>query len=514
MHRNVLTAAAVLIWASAACAQPAPESPKPAPAPQSKDEKGREEKKPPEEKTSQTKHTIQIGGKELKYTATAGTMLLKKEDGTATASIFYIAYIKDDVPDATRRPLTFAFNGGPGSSSVWLQMGALGPKRVAMDPEGNALPPPYKLVDNEYSILDLTDLVFIDPVSTGFSRAIPEQDAKHFHGIEGDLDSVADFIRLYTTRSSRWTSPKFLAGESYGTTRAANLSGYLQQRMGYALNGVVLISAVLNFGTISFDRGNDLPYILFLPTYTATAWYHKKLPPDLMASRSKALAESEQFASHEYTLALLKGDAISAEERAQIAQKLARLTGLSAKFVDESNLRVPIFRFTKELLRDERRTVGRYDSRLEGIDLDPTGASPDYDPSYASVYAPFTAAWNQYVRAELKWESDLPYEILTGRVHPWTWDQFENRYVNVSDSLRAAMTQNRDLKVFVANGHYDLATPYFATEYTFDHLSLDPMLRKHVSMDFFEAGHMMYTYRPALERLKADLAKFIASAAP
>jgi carboxypeptidase C (cathepsin A) len=252
----------------------------------------KEDKKPPEEKVSQTKHTIQIGGKDVKYTATAGTMLLKKEDGTATASIFYIAYIKDDVPDTTRRPLTFAFNGGPGSSSVWLQLGALGPKRVAMDPEGNALPPPYKLVDNEYSILDLTDLVFIDPVSTGFSRAIPEQDAKNFHGINGDLESVADFIRLYTTRNNRWTSPKFLAGESYGTTRAANLSGYLQQRMGYALNGIMLISAVLNFGTISFDRGNDLPYILFLPTYTATAWYHKKLPPDLMASQSKALEES------------------------------------------------------------------------------------------------------------------------------------------------------------------------------------------------------------------------------
>ena len=512
----MLCGAAILVCA-AACAQPPQEGPRP-PGPGSqapaKEEKGKEDKKPPEEKVSQTRHTIQIGGKDVKYTATAGTMLLKKEDGTATASIFYIAYIKDDVPDTTRRPLTFAFNGGPGSSSVWLQLGALGPKRVAMDPEGNALPPPYKLVDNEYSILDLTDLVFIDPVSTGFSRAIPEQDAKNFHGINGDLESVADFIRLYTTRNSRWTSPKFLAGESYGTTRAANLSGYLQQRMGYALNGVILISAVLNFGTISFDRGNDLPYILFLPTYTATAWYHKKLAPDLMASQSKALEESEQYASHEYTLALMKGDAISGEERAQTAQKLARLTGLSAKFIDDSNLRVPIFRFTKELLRDERRTVGRYDSRLEGIDLDPTGASPDYDPSYASVYAPFTAAWNQYVRAELKWESDLQYEILTGRVHPWTWGDYENRYVNVSDSLREAMTQNRDLKVFVANGHYDLATPFFATEYTFDHLGLDPTLRNHVSMGFFEAGHMMYTYKPALEKLKADLAKFIGMAAP
>jgi carboxypeptidase C (cathepsin A) len=507
--------AGMLVWTMAACAQPAPEAKPPAhpgpPAAQAK-----EEKKPPvpEEKTSQTKHTIQIGGKEVKYTATAGTMLLKKEDGTATASIFYIAYIKDDVPDETRRPLTFAFNGGPGSSSVWLQLGALGPKRVMMDPQGNPLPPPYKLVDNEYSILDVTDLVFIDPVSTGYSRAIPEQDAKNFHGIKGDLESVADFIRLYTTRHSRWTSPKFLAGESYGTTRASALSGYLQERQGFALNGIMLISAVLNFGTISFDRGNDLPYILFLPTYTATAWYHKKLPKDLMASQRKALEESEQFASHEYALALLKGDTLSAEERSQIVKKLARLTGLSPTYIDQSNLRVPIFRFTKELLRDERRTVGRYDSRLEGIDLDAAGATPEYDPSYASVYAPFTAAWNQYVRAELKWESDMPYEILTGRVRPWSWAEYSNRYVNVSDSLRTAMTQNRALKVFVANGHYDLATPYFATEYTFDHLGLDPSLQKHVSMDFFEAGHMMYTNKPSLERLKGDLAKFITGAVP
>jgi carboxypeptidase C (cathepsin A) len=512
MLRNPLCATAAAALVLAAFAQAQPDSSKTPAGAAAKEEKA--DKKPPEEKASETKHSIQIGGRELKYTATAGTMLLKKEDGTATASIFYIAYMKDDVPDHTSRPLTFAFNGGPGSSSVWLQMGALGPKRVMMDPEGNALPPPYRLVDNEYSILDLTDLVFIDPVSTGFSRAIPEQDAKDFHGIEGDTESVANFIRLFTTRQSRWTSPKFLAGESYGTTRASNLSGYLQQRQGFALNGIMLLSAVLNFQTISFDRGNDLPYILFLPTYTATAWYHKKLPPDLMASQEKALREAQQFATHEYSLALMKGDTILPEERAEVVKKLARLTGLSEKYVDASNLRVPIFRFTKELLRDERRTVGRYDSRLEGIDFDPTSAAPDYDPSYASVQAPFTAAWNQYVRAELKWESDLPYEILTNRVHPWSWGDFDNRYVNVSDSLRTAMTENRSLRVFVANGRYDLATPFFATQYTFDHLGLDPTLRDHVSMDFFEAGHMMYTYKPALERLKADLAKFIQSATP
>jgi carboxypeptidase C (cathepsin A) len=281
-----------------------------------------------------------------------------------------------------------------------------------------------------------------------------------------------------------------------------------------ALNGVMLVSSVLNFLTISFDPGNDLPYLLFLPTYTATAWYHKKLPKDLLANQRKAIEEAEQFASHEYSLALMKGDTISPEERSQTVQKLARLTGLSPKYIDESNLRVHIFRFIKELLRDERRTVGRYDSRLEGIDLDATSATPEYDPSYASVFAPFTSAWNQYVRTELKWESDLPYEILTGRVRPWSWADYTNRYVNVSDSLRQAMTQNRDLKVFVANGYYDLATPFFATEYTFNHLGLDPTLRSHVSMGFYEAGHMMYTHKDSLQNLKADLARFITGAAP
>ncbi len=297
----MLCGAAILVCA-AACAQPPQASGPPAPAKQ--EEKGKEDKKPPEEKVSQTRHTIQIGGKDVKYTATAGTMLLKKEDGTATASIFYIAYIKDDVPDTTKRPLTFAFNGGPGSSSVWLQLGALGPKRVAMDPEGNALPPPYKLVDNEYSILDLTDLVFIDPVSTGFSRAIPEQDAKNFHGINGDLESVADFIRLYTTRNSRWTSPKFLAGESYGTTRSAELSSVLQQRHQIYLNGIVLVSSVAFANWGADDRSK-----FFLPTYVTSAWYHHLLPPDLQKETVEAVAQAaRQFAHGDYAAALEKGD--------------------------------------------------------------------------------------------------------------------------------------------------------------------------------------------------------------
>jgi carboxypeptidase C (cathepsin A) len=468
-----------------------------------------------EEKTSITEHTLHIGGQALRYSATAGTVVLKKEDGTPTASIFYIAYVKQGVTDASTRPLTFAFNGGPGSSSVWLHMGSLGPKRVLMEPEGAPTPPPYRFIDNEYSILDVTDLVFIDPVSTGYSRAATDAEARNFHGFTGDIQSVGEFIRLWTTRNARWTSPKFLAGESYGTTRASALSGYLQETLGLNLNGIVLISAILNFQTTSFAVGNDLAYPLFLPTYTATAWYHKKLPKDLQSAGLKeAIAESRGYAAGDYTLALMKGDAIPAAERRQIAQRLARLTGLSATFIDESNLRVPIFRFTKELLRDERRTVGRFDSRMKGIDSDAAGERPDYDPSYATVQGPYTAAWNQYVRSELKFETDLPYEILTGRVRPWSYREYENRYVNVAETLRQAMTQNPSLKVFVANGYYDLATPFFAAEYTFNHMSLDPALRANVSMGFYEAGHMMYTQLKSLQQSKEDIAKFVASCLP
>jgi carboxypeptidase C (cathepsin A) len=469
---------------------------------------------PPEEKTSKTEHTTNIGGQEIKYTATAGTMVLKKEDGTATASMFYIAYTRDGVTDLTRRPITYAFNGGPGSSSVWLHMGTLGPKRVLLQPSGYPTAPPYKLVDNEYSVLDVTVLVFIDPVTTGYSRPAPGADARQFHGVNGDMTSVAEFIRLYTSRNGRWTSPKFLAGESYGTTRAANLSGYLQGELGMNLNGIMLLSSVLNFQTISFDPGNDLPYILYLPSYTASAWYHKKLPKDLQGDLKKATAESENFAYGEYTTALLKGDTLPARDRAQIAQKLARYTGIPAATVERNNLRLTSTRFRKELLRDESRVIGRYDARITGIDEDPGSDSPDYDPSYSTVQGAFTATWNQYVRNELKFESDMPYEILTGKVRPWSYDQFQNRYVNVAETLANAMTQNKDLKVFVANGYFDLATPFLATEYTFSHMRLAPATRGNVTMDFFEAGHMMYVHLPSLERVKADLAKFITGATP
>ncbi len=486
----------------------AQEAARPEPKPVAKPEKPTA---PLEDKISRTSHSMRIGGAEIQYTATAGTFVMKKEDGTPLATIFFVAYTKDGA-DPAARPITFAYNGGPGSSSVWLHMGALGPKRVLMNDDGTPLPPPYKLADNEYSLLDVTDLVFIDPVTTGFSRAAPGQDPKQFHGLNEDIQSVAGFIRLYTSRNSRWSSPKFLAGESYGTTRSAALSGYLQEHDGLYLNGIILISSILNFQTARFAPGNDLPYILFLPSYTATAWYHKKLPKDLEGDLKKALAESERFAAGEYTLALMKGDQLSQEERAAVVKRLARLTGLSAEYIERTNLRIHIQRYDKELLRAERRTVGRFDSRIKGIDSDAAGEAPDYDPSYPIVQGPYAAMFNQYVRTELKFESDLPYEMLTGRVRPWNWEN-QNQYVNVAETLRGAMTQNPALKVLIANGHFDLATPYFATQYTVSHMGLDPTLRGHIQLTYYEGGHMMYTVKSGIAKLKQDLAGFIQAAA-
>lgn len=465
------------------------------------------------ERQSVTQHSINLGGRELRYTVTAGTAILKEEDGTPKASIFYIAYTLDGVKDPATRPLTFSFNGGPGSSSVWLHLGVLGPRRVQMDDEGHELPPPYKLVDNEASVLDLTDLVFIDPVSTGYSRPVPGEEAGQFHGLENDISSVGDFIRLYTVRAGRWSSPKFLIGESYGTTRAAGLSGYLQNNYGYYLNGIMLVSSILNFQTARFDVGNDLPYPLFLPTYTATAWYHQKLPADLQQKPLRAvLDEVEKFAIGDYTLALAQGSRLDAASRRDIAAKLARFTGLSAEWIERADLRIEISRFCKELRRNEGRTVGRLDSRFVGIDGDRNGSDFEHDPSMTGIMGPYTATINDYLRRDLNFSSDLNYEILTGKVRPWTFgDAGDNRYADVGATLREAMTKNPSLRVMVANGYYDLATPYFATRYTFDHLGLDPTLADHVSMSYYEAGHMMYIQKKSLLQLKKDLANFYAS---
>ena len=487
-----------------------------------------EERQPaPRDQINEVQHAVTIAGQEISYTVTTGTLVLKEEtekkgdkEGEAEgekpkASIFFVAYTRNDVDDKTRRPITFSFNGGPGSSSVWLHLGALGPRRVLMGDVGHLLPPPYGLVDNPESILDVSDLVFIDPMLTGYSRAVVGEKAKEFLSFKKDIESVGDFIRLYTTRYHRWLSPKFLIGESYGTTRAAGLSGYLQDRHGMYLNGIMLVSAILDFGTADFQPGNDLPHILYLPTFAATAWYHQRLDAQLQKDLHGLLEEVEAFALGEYATALMKGAALTAAERAEILKQLARFTGLSADYLDRVNLRIEIMRFTKELLRDQRRTVGRLDSRFTGIDRDAGGETFEYDPSLANITGPYTAAFNDYVRRELKFESDLPYEVLNFKANEqWSFAQHENRYVEVAETLRKAMTANPYLKVFVGNGYYDLATPYFATEYTFNHLSLDPSLRPNISMGYYEAGHMMYIHEPSLAKLKQDLAAFIGSAVP
>lgn len=480
----------------------------------------------PQDNLVTTHHTIIIDGQAIAYTVTAGTIVLKEEaekkgeeEGASEgekpkASIFFIAYTKDGVDDAASRPLTFSFNGGPGSSSVWLHLGVLGPRRVLLDDDGFALKPPYRLVNNEASLLDVTDLVFIDPVSTGFSRPAPGEKAKDFHGFTKDIESVGDFIRLYTSRYRRWLSPKFLAGESYGTTRAAGLSGYLQQRHGLWLNGIMLVSSILDFQTADFNPGNDLPHLLFLPTYTATAWYHRRLPTDLQAQPlAEVLARVEAFVMGDYARALLQGSALPAGQRAAISRQLARFTGLTEDYVERADLRIEIFRFVKELLREQRRTVGRLDSRYTGIDRDAAGEQFEFDPSYAAIQGAYTACFNDYVRGDLQFESDLPYEILKGLYQTWSYKEFENQYVNVAETLRKAISMNPHLRVHVANGYYDLATPYFATAYTFNHLGLDPSLLDNVGMSFYEAGHMMYVHLPSLRKLKAELAGFIAAAA-
>lgn len=457
---------------------------------------------------SVTKHEVTIAGKKIEYEAKAGTITIADEDGTERGHMFYIAYTRTDVEELAERPVTFTFNGGPGSSSVWLHLGLMGPRRVAMDAEGFPLAPPARLVDNEFSLLDVTDIICIDPVMTGYSRPAEDEDKSQFHGFDEDVKSVGEFIRLWTTRNERWNSPKYLCGESYGTTRAAGLSGYLQGRHGMYLNGIVLVSSILNFQTARFKVGNDLPYPLFLPTYTATAFYHGQLDEELSRDLQSTLREVEEFAQGEYALALMKGVRLSTEERATIAAKLARYTGLSEEYVLSTDLRIQIHKFTKELRRDEDITVGRLDSRFTGRDRDSSGSSYDFDPSYAAIQGPYTAAVNHYLRSELGYKSDWTYEILTGRVHPWNYDNVENSYLNVTETLREQMSRNQHLKVYVANGYFDLATPYFATRYTFDHLSMDAEYLERVTMGYFECGHMMYIRQADLAGLRDDLVEF------
>jgi carboxypeptidase C (cathepsin A) len=469
-------------------------------ASQAEGAQNRQEKRqaPPEEKSSVTHHSARIGGQTINYTATAATYNIKADDGTVKASMFYVAYVKDG-SDPGKRPISFVYNGGPGSASLFTHMG-MGPKRVVLTPDGHGMPAPYTTADNEDSFLDATDLVFIDAISTGFSRPAPGEAPAQFHGIIADANWFADFIYQYITRTDRWASPKFLIGESYGTTRSAELAGVLQERHQIYMSGIALVS------TVAFSNwGADNRTIFFLPTYTTSAWYHHLLPPDLQNLTIEQVAQkAREFAHGEYAQALEKGDQMTPAEHQKIVEDLAHYTGLSTKYIEQANLRVSPFRWFKELERDKRRTVGRLDSRFEGMDVDAAGERDEYDPSEASYEGAFVATFHDYVRRELKWDSDAYYTV-TANVRPW--DQTGN--TEVAEVLRAAMTQQTYLKVLVVCGYYDLATPFNGIENTFAHMNLEPSVRKNVSFAYYEAGHMMYIDEKEHHKLHKDIDEFI-----
>jgi len=464
-----------------------------------------------------THHTITVKRRKLAYTAKAGRIVLRKEvvkDGKsegpkAKAEVFITSYTLDDADPGTR-PVTFAFNGGPGSSSIWLHMGLLGPQRVLSGDVDDLAPPPYGLADNPETLLAHSDLVFIDPVSTGYSRVAGGQESKEFHGYKGDIESVGEIIRLWVSRHERWLSPKFLAGESYGTLRAAGLAAHLQERHGLYLNGLLLISSVLDMGTLGFTEGNDLPYSLFVPTYAAIAHYH-----GLHGERplDDVLADAEDFAAKELPWALGRGARLSTQDRAETVATLASLTGLSESYVDRVNLRIEHVRFFTELLRDRGLVVGRMDGRFTSWEPDGGREHMSDDPSISRVIGSYAAAFNHYVRAELKYENDLPYEIISeDTFKAWSYSDFEGRAVSVVDSISSAMRANPHLKVHVAFGHYDGATAYFAAEHVLAHLQIPEELRENVDTAYYPAGHMMYIHEPTRVQQAKDLAKFVKEA--
>jgi carboxypeptidase C (cathepsin A) len=468
-----------------------------------------EKPEPPTDDLVTTSHTLG----ELAYTATAGRIVVKHEkhtDGTFDghephAEVFVVAYTLDGAEPGTR-PVTIAFNGGPGSSSVWLHMGLFGPRRVVMGDAGALTPPPWGLTDNEESLLAHSDLLFIDPVSTGYSRAVEGGKPSEFHGFTGDVQTVGEVIRLWITRNERWLSPKFLAGESYGTLRAAALAEHLQDRYGMYVNGLMLISSVLDMGTIRFTEGNDRPYPLFLPTYAAIAHHHGLHPDRTLA---EVLADAADFAARDYPWALAQGNRLPAADLDRVAARLAALSGLDEGYVRRVRLRIEHQRFFRELLRDSGRTVGRIDGRFTGWEADDGGEVPGYDPSIAAITGPYTAAVNSHVRTTLGYANDLPYEILTGRVQPWSYKEFEGRAVSVVGKLSAAMRANPHLRVHVACGYHDGATPYFAAEQVLAALPIPDELRDRIEVRYYEAGHMMYVHEPSRLQQSADLAAFV-----
>jgi carboxypeptidase C (cathepsin A) len=495
---------------------------------------------------SVTAHTITVGGKALKYHVTAGYFLMKEEEGKPLvkldnaaaaqpsdadkkndadspktkdglkpkARIFFTAYTLDDVADPATRPLTFAFNGGPGSASIWLHMASIAPRRANLTDDGESPPPPYQLVDNESTWLDQTDIVFIDPVSTGYSRPFTKEDPRQFHGLREDIASVGDFIRLYTSRNARWLSPKIVLGESYGTTRAAGLSDYLQARYGLYLNGIVLVSSALNFQTLQFSPQNIDPYVDFLPTFAASAWYHHKLPADLQAKTVAEIATAARaFASGEYLLALQQGDLLPPAQKTHVAEQLSRFTGLAVDYLLQHKLRVKDTQFFTQILHREGKMLGRLDARFTGFRYDPgtdlkSDQEEEYDPSGEATTGPLTAAFNDYVRRELKYESDIPYETITD-VSPWNFGDAGNGFPNTGEDLRRAMTRNPYLKIWVTCSYYDVATPFYAAELVIAGLNLEPAIRANLRFTYYEAGHMLYIHKPSRVKFKSDFETFL-----
>jgi len=468
----------------------------------------------PKETSSVTHHSLAINSRTIQYSATAGNLVIKNDKNQAIGSFFYVAYTKDGVKNLSHRPVTFLFNGGPGSSSIWLHMGSFGPVRVVTSNAKPTPPPPYALVPNQYSLLDKSDLVFIDAIGTGFSRIVGKGVPKDFYGTDADIKSFGKFIERYVTLNNRWDSPKFLLGESYGTTRAAGLVDWLQTK-GMAFNGVILQSSWLN-GFVDFPGppfSLDLPYELYLPTMAAVAWYHDKLPHK-PADLPTFLQQVRDFALGDYAHALSQGDKLSAAETQVIAQKLHDNIGLPVKYLLEAKLRITPDRFEKELLRGEERTTGRLDARFLGIDYGAAGETPGYDPSGTAIGPAYTAAFHWYLTNDLNYKTDLVYKVENYREVGKDWDNGQRidgqkfPLMDVEENLRQAMTENPRLKVFSANGYFDFATPFFETEYDLDHMGLDASLKKNISYGYYQSGHMIYLNIPALEQYKSDIAKF------